>query len=127
MSDQRIPEAKVIVTEPFDGIAVERWRRIIIEAVELSPQRLIVDLRHSPLVDAAAIAVLLSAHRKMISQDGRLVLSDPTDRVRRILRLARLEHVFEIVERSPGGARIGTPPDERGEGSNNDLDARLTA
>ncbi|WP_344223904.1 STAS domain-containing protein [Paractinoplanes ferrugineus] len=108
MTDQRIPEAVVIVTEPFDGFAVDRWRRIINEAVELAPRRLTVDLRASPLVDAAAIALLLSAHRRMISQGGRLVLAAPTTRVRRILQLARLEHVFEVVE-SAGAEGVDQP------------------
>jgi anti-anti-sigma factor len=117
MTDQRIPEAAVIVTEAFDGVAVPRWQRMIDQAVELCPDRLTVDLRRCPLVDAAAIEVLLRAHRRMIGQGGRLVLCAPPPRVRRVLRLARLEQVFEIVERPPGSARIGAPPDGRGEGS----------
>ncbi|MEU4244661.1 STAS domain-containing protein [Actinoplanes sp. NPDC026619] len=91
-----------MVTEPFEGIAVERWKRLITDAVELHPHRLIIDLRHSALVDAAAIDILLRAHRNMISSGGRLVLCAPSARVRRILHLARLEQVFDVVDhRSP--------------------------
>ena len=104
MPHHQIPEAVVVVTEPFDGTAVNRWERIITEAVALRPHRLIVDLRDSPLIDAAAIAVLLGAHRQMISDGGRLLLCGPSARVRRILRLARLEQVFDIVDRRPVSA-----------------------
>ncbi|GIF01251.1 STAS domain-containing protein [Paractinoplanes rishiriensis] len=98
MSDRREVAAVVVVTESFDGVAVYRWERVISDAVAQRPQRLTVDLRDSPLIDATAIGVLLCAHRQMISDGGRMELCGPSARVRRILRLARLDHVFEIVE-----------------------------
>ncbi|GAA2631677.1 STAS domain-containing protein [Paractinoplanes durhamensis] len=97
MAEHEIPEAVVVVTESFDGLAVERWERLIAGAVEMRPRRLVIDLRDSPLIDAAAIGVLLRAHRDMISSGGRLVLRGPTPRVQRILHLARLGHVFDVA------------------------------
>jgi anti-anti-sigma factor len=91
-----IPETVVIVTEALEADAVERWARLIADAVALHPGALIIDLRSCPLVDAAAIAVLLWAHRSTVADGGRLVLRAPRDRVRRSLRLARLDQVFEI-------------------------------
>ncbi|HEY0531049.1 MAG TPA: STAS domain-containing protein [Actinoplanes sp.] len=91
-----IPETVVIVTEALEGAAVQRWGRLIAGAVDLRPASLIIDLRACPLVDAAALAVLLWAHREVVADGGRLTLRSPRDKVRRILRLARLEHVFEI-------------------------------
>jgi anti-anti-sigma factor len=93
-----MPETVVVVTEAFAGPSVERWGRSIADAVALRPRRLVVDLRQSPGVDAAAIAVLLQAHRALVGADGRLTLRDPGSRVRRMLRLARVERVFEIDE-----------------------------
>jgi anti-anti-sigma factor len=91
-----IPETVVIVTEALTGDSVERWGRLIADAVALHPRLLIIDLRACPLVDAAAIAVLLWAHRTAVADGGRLVLRTPRDRVRRTLRLARLDQVFEV-------------------------------
>jgi anti-anti-sigma factor len=96
-----IPEAVVIVTEALEGTAVERWARLIGDAAALRPATLIVDLRSCPLVDAAAIGVLLAVHRRMVAAGGRLVLRDPVGRVRRTLRLARLDQVFEVVAGVP--------------------------
>jgi len=96
-----LPEAVVVVTEPFDGLAVERWDRLIADAMELRPQRLVIDLEAVRIVDAAALEVLLRAHRDMISGGGRLVLREPSPRVLRILGLARLEHVFEVAVTKP--------------------------
>jgi anti-anti-sigma factor len=101
MPEQEIPEAVVVVTEAFEGIAVERWSRLITDAVELRPRRLIVELRDSPNVDAAAIEVLLRAHREMVRGGGRLVLRAPSQRVRRVLQLAGLEHLFEVLDDGP--------------------------
>jgi anti-anti-sigma factor len=91
-----IPETVVIVTEALDGDAVERWGRLIADAVALRPALLIIDLRSCPTVDAAALAVLLWAHRSMVAGGGRLTLRAPRDRVRHTLRLARLSQVFDI-------------------------------
>ena len=99
MLEGAVPEAVVVITGPFEGVAVEQWERLIADALELKPQRLVVDLAHAPVVDAAAIVVLLEAHRAMIHSGGRLTLRRPVGRVRRILGLARVERVFDIEKR----------------------------
>jgi anti-anti-sigma factor len=91
-------ETTVVVTEAFDGAAVERWRARLAEAAALHPARLVVDLRRSPRIDAAAIVVLLQLHREMMRIDGRLTLRGPVARVRRTLGLARVDHVLEVEE-----------------------------
>lgn len=96
MPDGAIPETVVVVTEALKGDAVDRWERLITEAVEMRPQRLIVDMRNSPLVDAAAITALLRAHRAMVHAGGRLILRHPAARVRRVLGIARLDQVFDV-------------------------------
>jgi len=98
---ETIPEAIVVVTEALEGVAVDRWGRLIAETVALVPRRLIVDLHASPVVDAAAIAILLHAHRTMMHTGGRLTLRGPASRVQRILRLARLDHVFDVEDAGP--------------------------
>jgi anti-anti-sigma factor len=89
-------EAVVVVTESFAGAAGERWGRVITAAAARRPERLVVDLGESPRIDAAAIGVLLSAHRTMVTADGRLTLRNPGGRVRRMLSLARVDQVFDV-------------------------------
>jgi len=98
MPEGAVPEAVVVVAGAFEGVAADRWERLIGEAMALHPRRLVVDLRDSPLVDAAAIAILLHAHRAMIHAGGRLTLRGPVDRVLRILQLARVDQVFGIED-----------------------------
>ena len=107
MPDGVIPEAVVVVTEALEGESVSRWERLIDDAVEMRPHRLIVDMRNSPLVDAAAIAALLRAHRAMMHAGGRLILRCPVARVRRILNIARLDQVFDVdTEESAAEPRL---------------------
>jgi anti-anti-sigma factor len=75
---------------------VARWGELIAEAVALGVQRLVVDLHRTTGLDASAIVVLLDAHRDMVRSGGRLTLRNPSGRVRRILRLCRVERVFDI-------------------------------
>lgn len=97
-------ETVVVVTEPFEGAAVPRWAALLAEAAALRPRHLVVDLRDSTQVDAAAIAVLLRAHREMVHAGGRLTLRSPAARVRHMLRLARVDQVFDIQDGEPAGA-----------------------
>ena len=90
------PEIVVVVTEGLDGPAVPRWSRLLGEAAEVAPRRLVVDLSGCPTLDAGAVVLLLRMHRLMMRADGKLLLRRPTDRVRRILALARVDHVLEI-------------------------------
>ncbi|AGL17822.1 STAS domain-containing protein [Actinoplanes sp. N902-109] len=86
------------VTEVIDGAAVERRRARLTGAAALRPARLVVGLRRSPRIDAAAIAVLVQRHREMIRTDGRLTMRGPVARVCRLLRPARVDHVLEVEE-----------------------------
>jgi anti-anti-sigma factor len=96
-----IPETVVLVTEALSGAAVDRWGALLAQAVALRPGVLVVDLRSCPHLDAAALTVLLAAHRSTVAAGGRLVLRAPGGRVRRTLRLARLEQVFEVDDGVP--------------------------
>ena len=94
-----------VVTEALDGRAVQRWSRLLDDAAARRPQRLTVDLSHSPRIDAAAIEMLLRVHRVMLAAGGRLTLRGPGDRVRRTLALARVEQVLDVEDPLPVEAR----------------------
>jgi anti-anti-sigma factor len=103
MRKHAIPETVVVVTEALDGSAADRWRRLLDEASALAPERLVVDLRAVPRIDAAGIVLLLWAHRAMVRAGGRLVLRSPAAQVRRMLALARVDQVLEVEGRVPAG------------------------
>jgi anti-anti-sigma regulatory factor len=98
VSEHAVRETTVVVTEALAGATVDRWRARFGDAVAGRPARLILDLRHSPRIDAAAIVMLLQLHRELIRADARLTLRAPVARVRRMLGLARVDHVLEVEE-----------------------------
>jgi anti-anti-sigma factor len=102
-------EVVVVVTDPLDGAAVGYWSRVLAEAVARCPDRLVVDLAACPRIDAAAIVALLRVHAQMLRAGGGLRLRTPPARVRRMLRLARVEQVLEVEEdpEHPGRALAG--------------------
>jgi anti-anti-sigma factor len=97
-------ETLFVVTEALEGPAVERWGRLLDEAAVRRPERLVLDLRHSPRIDAAAIDLLLRVHRRVLGFGGRLVLRAPGKRVRRVLALARVEQVLDVEDARPDPA-----------------------
>jgi anti-anti-sigma factor len=95
------PLIEVVITERLDSHAARRLRRMLFESLELRPERLVVDLTDCPFVDAAAVHVLLDAHREAWRVGGRLTLRSPSPRLTRLLELAHARDVFDITYDRP--------------------------
>ena len=94
-------EIVVMATGPLHGGTVDRLARDLAEAVADRPARLVVDLTACTRIDAAAVEALLRAHSQMLRNQGTLALRRPQHRVRRTLRLARVDHVLEVEDAAP--------------------------
>jgi anti-anti-sigma factor len=91
---------------------VPRLHALLDEALALNPRELVVDLESCPLVDAAAIGLLLDVHRRARRAGGVLTLRAPSPRLRRNLELARVDAVLRVTPFETGGDSH-TPEDER--------------
>jgi anti-anti-sigma factor len=87
-------EIVVVAPDPLDGDAVAPFAAGLAAAVAGHPARLVVDLSRCARIGAGAIEVLLRAHAQMLRGQGELRLRGPGDRVRRTLRLARVDQVL---------------------------------
>ena len=96
MRGMTIPEAVVLVNEPLEDEAVERWERLIDDAADIRPGQLVVDLRGAERIDETAVVMLLRTHRRMMVSESRLVLRDPNAGVRDMLRHGRVDTVLDI-------------------------------
>ena len=105
----RVPLVEVIITEALDSQAAPRLETRLNEAIDLHPVRLIVDVAGCPVLDAAAIDVLLDAHRKTRRSGCRLTLRGPSPKLRRNLRLARVDGVIDVIPEE-----VTTEPDSSG-------------
>ena len=87
----------VTVDVELDVETLPRIRADLDEALRERPYRLVVDLTRCPFVDAAAMAMLLEAHRTTSRYGGQLVLHGCTSRVLRLLSLTGLGRVFVLT------------------------------
>lgn len=112
----RVPLVEVIITEVLDSRSASRLEARLNEALDLRPVQLIVDLAKCPMIDAAAIGVLLDAHRKTRLSGCLLTLRDPSPKLRRNLRLARVDGVVDVIPKladgqpAPPAATSGSTP-----------------
>ncbi|HEY7224749.1 MAG TPA: STAS domain-containing protein [Micromonosporaceae bacterium] len=88
---------EIVVDEDLTAEAAVRLHGRLADAWRLRPAQLVVDLSGCGYADALAIDVLLNAHRQAYQAGGRLTLRSPSERVLRLLHLARVHHVFHIV------------------------------
>lgn len=91
-----VPLIEVRITGPLDMTATQAIRTTLDTAVALNPQRLVLDLADCPLIDAAAIGLLLDMHRHLWRSGATLTLRSPTARLRHILRIARVDNVLRV-------------------------------
>ncbi|MFD7136793.1 STAS domain-containing protein [Streptomyces sp. NPDC059894] len=63
---------------------------------------LVVDLRPVSFIDCSGLNVLCRARNRILAGHGRLRLVVDSDGLLRVLRLARLADVFEILSHLPG-------------------------
>ena len=87
-------EWRLPVVGQLDSSTLARVRGQLQDALAERPDRLVVDLSDCPFVDAAALAVLVEAHRTASRYGGLLVLLGCQPRVVRALSLTGLRRVF---------------------------------
>lgn len=92
-----VPLIEVRITGPLDMTATQAIRTTLDTAVALNPHQLVLDLADCPMIDAAAIGLLLDIHRHLWRSGAVLTLRSPTPRLRHILRIARVDNVLRIA------------------------------
>jgi anti-anti-sigma factor len=92
-----VPVVEVYVTERLDVTRLPAVRPVLDTVVRLRPDRLVLDVAGCAAIDAAGIGLLLDVHRDLWRAGARLLLRSPTPRLRRTLRIARVDNVLSIV------------------------------
>jgi anti-anti-sigma factor len=70
-------------------------------------EEVVIGLEHCEFIDSMALAALVRAHDRIGEDGGSLVMAAPTDQVRRVLQVSRLDTrglVFDTVEEAVAGA-----------------------
>lgn len=68
------------------------------DVLNMGMKNLLVDMSKVPYVDSTGIGFLVSSHTVVSNEDGSFKLLSPNPRVREVLRITKLEKVFEIFD-----------------------------
>jgi anti-sigma B factor antagonist len=79
------------------------------DRIQHGNSRIIIDLEHVDFLDSAGIAVMISGLRLATNSDGTLVLVQPGDQVRRMLRLTNLDQVLQTFPSVEDAVSMGPP------------------
>lgn len=108
MADMRMvtPQTVLRVSGRLDGTSVSEAREQLHTAIATTDGDIVLDITDVEWVDVTALAVLVDGHRRLRSQDRRLVLRGCGPRVRRALAVTRLSRVMAIErgESTPSAA-----------------------
>lgn len=92
-----VPLLEVRLQEDLDIAALASLQDQLDDAVLLRPARLVIDFSGCRYLDAQAIRVLVDTHRALWREGGRLVLKGCNEDALRLLALAGVLEVFEVV------------------------------
>jgi anti-anti-sigma factor len=72
------------------------FRQFIQQAFDERPRTVVVDMAHVPYMSSPGVAILVLAAQLSRRYANALVICSLTDKVRDILRISRIENIFQI-------------------------------
>jgi anti-sigma B factor antagonist len=78
-------------------LAVKDKVQALLDAASQQSDRVDVDLSEVDYADSTALGLLITLRKRLQERGGELRLVAPSDRVRRLLQIAGLDQVFEIL------------------------------
>lgn len=84
---------------------IEPLRRLLEERLEKDTRDFVLDFSTTEFLDSKALELMLWLQEKADENLGQVRLAGPTDNVRRILRLTRLDHHFDQHEDVEGALK----------------------
>lgn len=95
----RIVDDRVAVVElagEMDVYTTPLAKAAMLDLVEKGYHHLVVDLHRTEYLDSTALGTLVGTLKRVREHGGDLRLVAPTPRIRRLLEITRLNHVFSI-------------------------------
>jgi anti-anti-sigma factor len=90
------PEAVITLAGELDLASAPVLHELLLEAASAGAETIKIDVQRLTYVDSAGLGVLVSAHKRLQSNGGSLVISGPTPRVARVLAISGLTRYFTI-------------------------------
>jgi anti-sigma B factor antagonist len=95
----------------YDEDGERLFREEVTSLVASGERQLLLDLSRVTHMDSGSVGTLVAVHLHALKRGGSLKLLNPSDRVVRVLRMTRLESIFDVV-RSRGAGHEEDEGDE---------------
>jgi anti-sigma B factor antagonist len=89
-------EAVITLAGELDLASAPVLHELLLEAASAGTETIKIDVQGLTYIDSAGLGVLVSAHKRLQSNGGSLVISGPTPRVMRVLAISGLTRYFTI-------------------------------
>jgi anti-anti-sigma factor len=86
------------VTGRVDASSYVQLENTIKEYIDTGRTHLVLEMDGTDFLSSAGVRVLISAQKALKPRGGRLVIAQPSDRVKDVLDLAGLESLFPVYE-----------------------------
>lgn len=90
------PTVLLEVHGELDKSRVARMRESLFSAAASAPHRIVVDMADVSFVDTDGLRTLIAARRRCVAGGMDFALRRPSDAVRQMLMLTRLDGVFDV-------------------------------
>jgi len=87
----------------LDASAEDRLRSAIGNALNRSPELVVVDLSELAFMDCSGLSVLVWAHRRLAEQERQLLITGAQPVVQRLVRLTGLDKYLNVSAQRPAG------------------------
>src|SRR5213080_2114807 len=87
----------VAVRGEIDIFTAPEFKQRIGAAIDDGRELVVVDLAETTFIDSSSLGVLISAHRRLGSRKGRLVIACDVPAVRNTFKVTGLDTVLEVV------------------------------
>ena len=84
-------------------------RHQILDRIERGSNRIIIDLEHVDFLDSAGVSAMINGLRLASNHDGTLVLVQPGDQLRRMLKLTNLDQVLQTFPSVEDAVSLALP------------------
>ncbi len=86
------------VTGRIDANTVSQFEATLKEYVETDHLHLVFEADATTYLNSSAVRVLISAQKALKPRGGRVVISQPSERVKEVLQIAGLESVMPVYD-----------------------------
>lgn len=87
----------IAVRGAIDLFAAPELKGRLLEALDAGTREVVLDLCDASFVDSTGLGVLLAARKRLAARGGRLIVVLSQPRIDRVLEIAGLDAIFEVV------------------------------